>query len=124
MLEYEIESFGKKIGMSGLAFSSDGIIRLDMEKEGSLFLEVQDAAKGRELLVYLARAVPDYDEGAAARLLEACARGKRHLMPVSAGLHDGRAVVLARFAEDDVTAALVDRAVRYLLEFMNKALKA
>lgn len=78
----------------------------------------------RELLVYLARAVPEYDVKAPRRVLERC--HYRHADPcqLSGGVHKGNIVLLTRFPERQATAAGIERAVQFLSGVMDTVAKA
>ena len=72
MIEREIAEFGRRMGMPAFSLSPAGLAALDVERLGRLHLELAESAGERELLVYLARAVPEYDVKAPRRVLERC----------------------------------------------------
>ena len=72
MIEREIAEFGRRMGMPAFSLSPAGLAALDVERLGRLHLELAENAGERELLVYLARAVPEYDVKAPRRVLERC----------------------------------------------------
>ena len=59
MIEREIADFGRRMGMPAFSLSLAGLAALDVERLGRLHLELAENAGERELLVYLARAVPE-----------------------------------------------------------------
>ena len=92
-----------------------------MERLGRLHLELAESAGERELLVYLARAVPEYDVKAPRRVLERCHYRHADPMPLSGGVHKGNIVLLTRFPE---RAAGIERAVQFLSGVMDTVAKA
>lgn len=121
MLEYEIESFGRRLGLESLKLSSEGLARLDIENVGSLYLE---RGKDGELLVYISSSLPDHDVEAVRRLLSLCDYRRALPMPLQAGAFSGRAVLLTRMDENTVTAAALENALRFLSELLHDAVRA
>ena len=109
MIEREIAEFGRRMGMPAFSLSPAGLAALDVERLGRLHLELAENAGERELLVYLARAVPEYDADP---------------MPLSGGVHKGNIVLLTRFPERQATAAGIERAVQFLSGVMDTVAKA
>ena len=109
MIEREIAEFGRRMGMPAFSLSPAGLAALDGE---------------RELLVYLARAVPEYDVKAPRRVLERCHYRHADPMPLSGGVHKGNIVLLTRFPERQATAAGIERAVQFLSGVMDTVAKA
>ena len=105
MIEREIAEFGRRMGMPAFSLSPAGLAALDVERLGRLHLELAENAGERELLVYLARAVPEYDVKAPRRVLERCHYRHADPMPLSGGVHKGNIVLLTRFPERQATAA-------------------
>ena len=113
MIEREIAEFGRRMGMPAFSLSPAG-----------LHLELAENAGERELLVYLARAVPEYDVKAPRRVLERCHYRHADPMPLSGGVHKGNIVLLTRFPERQATAAGIERAVQFLSGVMDTVAKA
>ena len=111
---FEIAEFGRRMGMPAFSLSPAGLAALDVERLGRLHLELAENAGGRELLVYLARAVPEYDVKAPRRVLERCHYRHADPMPLSGGLHKGHIILLTRFPERQATAAGIEKAVQFL----------
>ena len=122
MLDYEIEAFGRRLGLDSLAFSPQGVVCLNIENVGSLYLEKAEGRGRSELLVYVAAPLPVPDGGATRRLLELCDYRHGHAMPVFAGAFSGRAVLLTRMEEASVTAAVIENALRMLAELLHGVL--
>lgn len=116
MLAYEIQSFGQRLGLESLELSREGLAQLNIDGIGSLYLELSEKDGRRELLAYLAAQLPDHDADTPRRLLEACDYRRANPMPLSAGVFSGRAILLTRIAEQDVTAASIENALRFLAE--------
>ena len=114
-LDHEIAQLGRRMGIADLAFSSEGIMALDIASMGRIYFE----RKPEELLVYLARSASAHDRGMPGRLLAACHHGKAQPVPLSGGLHNGQAILLTRLAERSVTAAALENCVNFLVKQMN-----
>ena len=112
MIEREIAEFGRRMGMPAFSLSPAGLAAL------------AENAGERELLVYLARAVPEYDVKAPRRVLERCHYRHADPMPLSGGVHKGNIVLLTRFPERQATAAGIERAVQFLSGVMDTVAKA
>ena len=121
MIEREIAEFGRRMGMPAFSLSPAGLAALDVER---LHLELAENAGERELLVSLARAVPEYDVKAPRRVLERCHYRHADPMPLSGGVHKGNIVLLTRFPERQATAAGIERAVQFLSGVMDTVAKA
>ena len=121
MLEYEIEAFGRRLGLESLAFSQEGVARLDIENIGSFYLEKAEYNGRREILAYLSSPLPDHDTDAVRRLLSLCDYRRGLPMPLSAGVFSGRGMLLTRMAEEKVTAASLENVLRFLTELMHGA---
>ena len=61
MLDHELNAFGMRMGLPGLAFSPQGLVALDVSGMGRLYFEKQQRHGREELLVYLARPFPPHD---------------------------------------------------------------
>ena len=120
MLEYEIEAFGRRLGLDALPLSPTGVARLDIENVGSLYLERVEERGRSELLVYVSAPLPAHDGGATRRLLELCDYRRGFPLPVSAGVVSGKALLLTRMEESAVTAAGLENALRFLSELMRE----
>lgn len=122
MLDYEIEAFGRRLGLDSLVFSPQGVACLNIENVGSLYLEKSEGRGRGELLVYVSAPLPVPDNGATRRLLEICDYRHGHAMPIFAGAFSGRAVLLTRMEESTVTAAGIENALRMLTDLMRGVL--
>ena len=122
MLDYEIEAFGRRIGLDSLTLSAEGSVCLNIENVGRLYLEKAENHGRRELLIYVSTPLPVPDGGATRRLLELCDYRLAHPMPVFAGVFSGHAVLLTRMNETAVTAAGIENALRMLAELLHGVL--
>ena len=121
MLDYEVEAFGRRLGLEGLKLSSEGIARLDIENIGSLYLE---RGQDGEFLLYLSSPLPSHDTASVRRLLELCDYRRGLPMPVSVGAFSGRAILLTRMNEGAVTASTLENALRFLSDLLHDAVRA
>lgn len=119
MLAYEIQAFGQRLGLDALALDHNGIAQLNIDGLGSLFLELADGNGRRELLIYLAAQLHEHDDAAPRRLLEACDFRNAHPFPLSAGVFSGRGIVLTRIEERQVTASVIENALRFLTDALH-----
>lgn len=124
MIEREIAEFGRRHGYARLFPFPCGARRARRGAPRRLHLELAENAGERELLVYLARAVPEYDVKAPRRVLERCHYRHADPMPLSGGVHKGNIVLLTRFPERQATAAGIERAVQFLSGVMDTVAKA
>lgn len=118
MFAYEIQSFGQRLGLETFALNSDGIAQLNIDGIGSFFLELEEKNGRSELLAYLSAPLPEHDHDTPRRLLEACDYRRANPMPLSAGVFSGRAILLTRLREQDVTAAAIENALRFLADVL------
>lgn len=118
MLEQELDEFGKRMGLPGLAFNRNGLTALDVERMGRLHLEKNARAGVEELLIYLARPCPSHDREVTERALERCHYRHADPFPLSASRHNNQLILLTRLPERDTTAAAMEKAVLFLADAM------
>lgn len=123
MLEQELNEFGRRMGLPGLSFGTDGLAALDVERMGRLHLEKSGKPGAEELLAYLARPCPAHDREALERALDLCHYRHPRIFPLSAGMHGDRIIMLTRLPEREATAANMEKAVLLLADIMNKAMQ-
>lgn len=110
-IEDTLADFGKTMGISPLAFSGQGVVRLCFVKMGTLFIE----RGAGEVLVYLVREPAAVDGTALRRALELCHYRHQHPVTVQAGLHgDSQLIFLARIPETDFQLPVLERVVGLL----------
>jgi type III secretion system chaperone SycN len=123
MLEYEVQTFGRRLGLEALTFSSSGLARLDIDNVGSLYLERSDQWQGRqELLIYLSASFPEHDIAALRRLMALGDYRHGWGMPLFAGVFSGKAILLTRLPEESVTASGLENILRLLADQLHSAL--
>ena len=118
MIEYEIQAFGRRLGMESLALNHEGMAQLDIEGMGSFFLERQEKGGQRHLLIYLSAPVQEYDAESCRRLLSHCDYRRAYSLPLSAGVFSGKAILLTFLDEQKASAADIENAFRFLAEIM------
>ena len=114
-LQYELSSFAQRMGLADIALSRAGVAALDIQHVGRVYFESQ----GEDCLVYLVRPVVAHDRHMARRILSLCHYARAHPFPLTGGLHKGQALLLTRMPEREVTAAVLETALRYLAEQMD-----
>jgi len=119
MLNYEIQSFGQRLGLESFSLNSEGMAQLNIEGIGSFFLELDDKNGRNELLVYLSVQLQDHDVTTPRRLLEACDYRRANPMPLSVGVFSSRAILLTRMDVQRATAASIENSLRFLADVLH-----
>ena len=116
MLDAALNDFGKRMGLPALAFSAEGLAALDVQDLGRLYFERSHGDAGEELLIYLARDIPGYDDGMVGRALALC--HYRHNTPfaLSAGLRGDTLLLLTRVPAKQASAAMLENATLQLIQ--------
>ena len=115
MLDHELNAFGMRMGLPGLAFSPQGLVALDVSGMGRLYFEKQQRHGREELLVYLARPFPPHDSTLPERALALCHYRHAHAFSLTAGMKGDTLILLTRLPERQTTAALLEsRGIRNL----------
>lgn len=125
MIEREIAEFGRRMGMPAFSLSLRGSPRSTWSASAAPSGACRKRQGRRELLVYLARAVPEYERESPtprARALPLPATPIPCGCP--GGMHKGNIVLLTRFPERQATAAGIERAVQFLSGVMDTVAKA
>lgn len=119
MLQDEILSFGRRLGLEGLSLGERGVAALEIENVGTLTLEMGEGSAEDSLLMTLA--APPRPEDAAQRYRLALERldWRRGGPAIAAGLHRGRLILCARLPAASLSEADLDRALRALMENMS-----
>ena len=120
MLDYELNEFGKRLGLSGIDLR-EGPMSLDIEGIGTLTLETREREGERELLVMLTAPVPESDTEKLHALLAAADWRSNPPYTVSTGALRDKVFALVRIPEEEVKAAAVENALRYLANFLKTA---
>lgn len=119
MLDHELNAFGMRMGLPGLAFSPQGLVALDVSDMGRLYFEKQQRHGEEELLVYLARPFPPHDSTLPERALVLCHYRHARAFSLTAGMKGDSLILLTRLPERQATAALLEEAVMELARVMN-----
>ena len=119
MLDHELNAFGMRMGLPGLAFSPQGLVALAVSGMGRLYFEKQQRHGQEELLVYLARPFPPHDSTLPERALALCHYRHAHAISLTAGMKGDTLILLTRLPERQTTAALLEEAVMELARVMN-----
>ncbi|EEB34415.1 MAG: type III secretion chaperone SycN [Desulfovibrio piger] len=119
MLNHELNTFGLRMGLPGLAFSPQGLVALDVSGMGRLYFEKQQRHGEEELLVYLARPFPPHDSTLPERALALCHYRHARAFSLTAGMKGDNLILLTRLPERQATAALLEEAVMELARVMN-----
>lgn len=119
MLDHELNAFGLRMGLPGLAFSPQGLVALDVSGMGRLYFEKQQRHGEEELLVYLARPFPPHDRTLPERALALCHYRHARAFSLTAGMKGDNLILLTRLPERQATAALLEEAVMELARVMN-----
>ncbi|MBP3731138.1 MAG: hypothetical protein J6I40_06700 [Mailhella sp.] len=114
MISYEIEAFGRRIGLDHLALDDQGRAQLNISGVGSFHLELSDAGPARQLLMYLCLPFDAKDAARLSRLFKLCDYRRNLPVPVSAGVFKGKAIIMSRMDESLVTAAGIENTLRFL----------
>ena len=121
MLDAALNDFGKRMGLPTLAFSPEGLVALDVQDLGRLHFERSHGKAGEELLVYLARDIPGYDDGTVARALGLCHYGHGATFTIAAGLRGDTLLLLTRIPARQASAAVLENAVMRLIQALKTA---
>jgi type III secretion system chaperone SycN len=95
-----VREFGQSLGIAGLDFNQNGVVRLDFERTGSLSIEHDDTAT----MLYLARPVDRFKVGELERALGLCHFDRIDRLRPGAGLtRDGALVFWVRLESPDLS---------------------
>lgn len=119
MLDHELNAFGLRMGLPGLAFSPQGLVALDVSGMGRLYFEKQQRHGEEELLAYLARPFPPHDSTLPERALALCHYRHARVFSLTAGMKGDSLILLTRLPERQATAALLEEVVMELARVMN-----
>ena len=121
MLQYEINEFGKRLGLPGLETDENDRVGLHLEGLGTLSLELNRSDRGEEVLLVLARPVAPSDVVKYESLLGRVNLRTNLPVPLAAGFFRDQLVLSARFASEDVTAVALENALRLMLDEIARA---
>lgn len=116
-VEDTLRTFGESIQMSDLDFNHNGVVCLNIEKMGTLYLE-----KGNETVrIYLSREKPEFESGYPARALQAVHYRENLPFPVTAAMrNDNTLVFIAVIPESDFSPPNLDRILEILTQLHDR----
>ena len=110
-VEDTIREFGAGIGMEDLRLSAEGLVSLDIEAMGTLFIEQTE----EDMLVYLVRQFPEYETDIYAGALAACHFSEALPFAIHAALHDeNRLVFIARMSRKEFSLPILEQVIDLL----------
>ncbi|CAM2065495.1 CesT family type III secretion system chaperone [Sulfidibacter corallicola] len=117
-VEDTLRTFGESIQLGELTFNDQGVVCLEIEKMGTLYLE---QAPGT-VLVYLSREMPPYESGYPAKALAACHFREALPIAVTAAMRgDNHLVFVAQIPEVEFSPPTLDRTLEILAQLHDKA---
>ena len=121
MLQYEINEFGKRLGLPGLEIDENDRVGLHLDGLGTLSLELNRNDLGEELLLVLARPVGPGEIAKYESLLERVNWRSNLPVALGAGFFRDQLVLSARFAPEAVSAVALENALRLMLDEIARA---
>ena len=121
MIDYEINEFGRRLGLPSLELNQNGMASLVIEGLGTVMLEKTSELGDGELLLVLSRPVEPSETASFAKLLEAVGWRRNPPFRMSAAFFRQSLILTARFEEGAVTAALLENALRVLSDEIERA---
>lgn len=111
-----LNEFGISLGLNGLALSDQGNAVLGVEQLGTLYLEQGEG----EMLIYLTREVPPYDEGIPEKALQLCHHNQGHPFSVQTAMKGNETLVfMVRLPEAEFTLPNINRCLNLLEQLHN-----
>ena len=99
LADQTVADFGRSMGMDGLAFDENGLVCLEIERTGTLYLEYRQ--QEQQILVYLARTMDSLQDQWLEQALARCHYQYNHQRPVYCGLKgDNVLFFLVKFTEN------------------------
>jgi type III secretion system chaperone SycN len=115
LADQTVADFGRSMGMDGLAFDENGLVCLDIERTGTLYLEYRQ--QEQQVLVYLARTMDSLQEQWLEQALARCHYQYNHPMDISCGLKgDNILFFLVTFTENAFIVNSLHRALDLLVQ--------
>ena len=115
MIDFELNEFGRRLGMPGLELNENAAAGVTIEGLGVLTLERVETPEGQEeLLVTLARPIESTEAARFGALLERLDWRRHPAFAFSAGLFRDRLILSTRLNESAVTARMLENVLRAL----------
>lgn len=119
MTDYEIEAFGRRLGLTGLALDESGRVSLKLSDLGELTLTETDGG----LRLTLSRAQSSDDTAPYERLLASIDWHKNPPFLVQAAFFRRHLILSLALEDAEVTAAGLENALRFAVQELNRALQ-
>lgn len=115
MIDFELNEFGRRLGMPGLELNENAAAGVTIEGLGVLTFERVETPEGQaELLVSLSRPIESTEAGRFGALLERLDWRRHPVFTFSAGLFRDRLILSTRLNESAVTARMLENVLRAL----------
>lgn len=111
-----LRTFGQSMNLDPLNFNERGVICLDIEHTGRLYLEREE----EHILIYLTRNVPPYAHGVYAKALSLCHFKESLPYDVHAGKREDHLVFLIRMPATAFSPPNLERALALLKDLHDK----
>jgi type III secretion system chaperone SycN len=112
-----IRDFGRGMGMEALTLNDEGLLCLDFETTGRLYIERAENA----VLVYLVRMIPQHDNVNLQNALALCHYREGLSLTVNAGFgEENRLVFIARVPERDFSLSMLEKTIELLTRLHQK----
>ena len=121
MLSYEINEFGKRLGLPSLELDENDRVGLEFAGVGSISLEVQKREFGAELLLVFAKALQADEMKKFATLLERVNWRTNLPFALTVACFRNQLILTARFSEEAVSAVVLENALRMMLDELARA---
>lgn len=121
MIDFELNEFGRRLGMPGLGLNESAVAGVTIEGVGLLTLErIETANSESELLVSLARPIKSTEALRYGALLERLDWRRHPPFAFSAGLFRDNLILSTRLEESAVTAAMLENVLRALSDELDQ----
>lgn len=112
-VEDTLRTFGESIQINDLDFNHNGVVCLNIEKTGTLYLEKGDDT----VRIYLSREKQPYETDYAARALSAVHYRENLPFPITAAMRDDNTLIfIAVIPESDFSPPNLDRILEILTQ--------
>lgn len=120
MLSYEINEFGKRLGLPELELDENNQVSLAFEGLGVITLENQYNNFGNELLLVFSKSIEVDEVNKFEQLLERVNWRTNLPFTLSVAHFRSQIIMTARFAEEAVSAIVLENALRIMMDEVNR----
>ena len=106
-----VRVFGRGLNIPNLVFDDHGVICLEIESMGLLFIERSIGS----VLIYLSREVPPYQKTLPQEALEVCHYDEHYPFPVNAGMNGDNLIFSVKIPVRSVSPPVIEDAVDLLV---------